>query len=104
MSMGGLNRILYFSLHGNGTMVRDFIFIRGGECRKTDNDGRCPMLFAALAGHLEIMQLLSPVESAKDDIRKQATNDETPLRAMALLNGHLEVVYWLLTNGALVHP
>lgn len=62
------------------------------------------MLFAALAGHSEIMPLLSPVDGAKDDIRRQTTNDETPLRAMALLNGHLEVVYWLLMNEALVHP
>ena len=91
--------MIYFCCTGNFKMCRYLFFRRGADCRKTDENGWSPMV-AAACGHLEIVQWLSQVGGAKDDIRKRTEHDWSPL-SIALFYDQFDVVYWLIQNGAL---
>ena len=81
-------------------MVRYLISIRGADCRKVDKNGNSPMHWAAIYGHLEIVQFLYHECGAHNDLRKQNSAGFSPLR-IALIRGHFNVVYWCVLNKAL---
>ena len=91
--------MLYYCCAGNFKMCR-YLAFRGADGRTVDAGGWFPLYYAAMAGHLEIMEFLCTECGAHDDIRKQTRDGWSPLR-IALYNGHIEVVQWLILNGAL---
>jgi len=58
------------------------------------------MLMAAAGGHWEICQLLSRGSGTHDEIRQQSRHGVSPVR-VALHYDHVDVVRWLILNGAL---
>ena len=96
--------MIYFCLHGNFKMVR-YLIARGANCRITTENGCFPLYYAAEGGHLEIIQFLCHDGGAQDDIRKVTglRFGHSPLH-VALFNNHVDVVQWLILNGALSSP
>ena len=97
---GSTTPISYFSAEGDLRMCRYLLF-RGADCRKTDIYGCFPMYWAAASGHLEIVRFLSQDGGAHDDIQRVTTRVVIYPLCVAFENGHFEVVYWLILNGAL---
>ena len=91
--------MIFYCYHGNFHMCRYLLF-RGADGRQTSSRGSSPMLFAALGGHLEIIQWLFHYAGARDDVSKPNSTGASPLRA-AVDGGHEEIVQWLILHDAL---
>ena len=82
-------------------MSQYLLYSCGADCRNTDMlFGRFPMFLTASFGHLEIVQWLSHVDGAHDDIQKVTRNGLSPLR-IAFIKDHGVVVQWLILNRTL---
>ena len=95
----GMVPMNHFIAIGNLPMCR-YLFSRGAKCRTTDRNGYFSLFFAALRGHLEVLQWLCRDTDAHEDIRKETNDGISPLR-IAFYSGHFHIVWWLLLNGAL---
>lgn len=95
--------MIYFSRKGCIKMC-DYLLSRGADCRKTTKLGILfPMYAAAVHGNVNVCDWLFR-HGAKEDIRKQNLYGNSPLSiAMSHLSpiSWLEVVPWLILNGAL---
>ena len=70
---------------------------KGIDCNQCGKDGNLPLIMAAAKGNVPIVRLL--VEKGKADITKANESGETALFS-ASLHGHLDVVDYLLQQGA----
>ena len=96
----GHTPLIHFCWKGNLTMVRYLIFIRGVDWREIDGNGRFPLYWAAMAGHLKIIRLLFDECGAHEDVRRVSNNYTSPFDE-AFYYGHFHIVPWLILNGAL---
>ena len=76
--------------------VAQWLFDNGAaeDVRTADRDGDTPMFWACCRGYLRVVQWLYDVGAA-EDVRRANKSGKTPM-----LYGKLEVVLWLILNGA----
>ena len=98
--------LLHYAVFGN-TEILEFVIERGADLNIVGEDGVSVLFYASFtdnyssyADQLEIFQLLL---SSGANVNSEATDDgETPLMVAARF-GHLKIVEFLISNGALTN-
>lgn len=81
-------------------MMCRYLLSRRADCRKMDSYGRSPMHWAALYGHLEIIEWLYHECGAHEEIRRLDMFGCSAL-FLALHKGPIEMAKWLIRKQAL---